>query len=76
MAYQQLIFVWVDKFFESASQRAQLAGKDMTDSLKRFVVQANDKDGYGDKLMKEFGNIQMWTTMKTSMARRQCIARG
>lgn len=52
------------QIFESASQSIQLAGRDMTDSLKRFVVQANDKNGYGDKLMKEFGNIQMWTTMK------------
>jgi actin-related protein len=52
------------QIFQPASQFVKLAGKDLTDSLKDLIVKSNSEDGYGQKIMKEFGNIHMWTSTK------------
>ena len=57
------------QIFQPSSQFVKLAGKDLTDSLKDLIVKANNKDGTGHKIMKEFGNIHMWTSTKEKHGR-------
>eukprot|EP00505_MAST-04D_sp_SCG-Rhode-Island_P003401 Stramenopile-MAST_4_protein_3401 len=46
------------------SQRLLRGGSDLTDELRRLIMEANRKSGLGAKVMQEFGDLYMWDRIK------------